>query len=469
MTPDGMIIHASYYLGGVVLSIQSVKSYSDNEFDFVTGYHTGTCVNSEGTTHQQIYPVIGKMDSLGNVLALTHYELTEGCQSLASDLEINHDKSVITWGSFFVLKADSSLAHVWSKHFDVVGGFQFIKELPDGDLLAGINILGGGAAVARLDAAGNFLWCKSYIRPRGVVQDCIIESDDSYIITGYTDSIASTNGFAPLPSDFHPKLFLMKLDGTGAVQWCKGYESTTTWYTRQGQHIVKATDGNYVLLANLNAPGYNLPIRPFLLKTDTNGDTLWTRSAGVNGYGYWTSNLLASSDGGILYDGEALGNFWPASSASFLFKTDSLGHLPCSEAPAPPLTVSDLFPTDSSFILTSVDGATAYPAFVQDTTYDAITTYDGCTITSVQNPIQAHHVYVHPNPSTGQFTVEFTDPLTVDSFYSVNDATGRLLFQRPLVQSAEKVEIDLSRYGKGLYLIRFSDRDGVCAERVVVE
>ena len=76
---------------------------------------------------------------------------------------------------------------------------------------------------------------------------------------------------------------------------------------------------------------------------------------------------------------------------------------------------------------------------------------------------------IHPNPSTGHFTMDFPDPLTVDSFYSVYDATGRLLFQRPLTKSMEQVEIDLSSYGKGMYLIRFSDRDGVCAERVVVE
>jgi len=33
----------------------------------------------------------------------------------------------------------------------------------------------------------------------------------------------------------------------------------------------------------------------------------------------------------------------------------------------------------------------------------------------------------------------------------------------------ESEEIDLSRYGKGLYLIRFSDRDGVSSDRVVIE
>ena len=76
---------------------------------------------------------------------------------------------------------------------------------------------------------------------------------------------------------------------------------------------------------------------------------------------------------------------------------------------------------------------------------------------------------LHPNPSSGHFTMDLPDPLTVDSFYSVYDAMGKLLFQRPLAKSMGAVEIDLSSYGKGMYLIRFSGHDGVCAERVVVE
>ncbi|MFZ1616142.1 MAG: T9SS type A sorting domain-containing protein [Flavobacteriales bacterium] len=406
-------------------------------------------------------------------MSLRYYELNTGCQNLASDLEIDHDKSVIAWGrdaAFYALKADSNLAHVWSKHFDRHGGFQFIKELPGGDLLAGINMDTAGAAVARMDPDGNFLWCKSYIRPGGMVHDAVIESDSSFIITGYTDSIQQSM-FLPLPASFHPKLFMMKLDGTGAVQWCKGYESTPDlWYTPQWSRIEKAQDGKYVVLATLGYPQNNQFHRPFLMKTDLNGDTLWTRSSGKSGYDYKTSSLLASSDGGFLYDGTTWGSFPPASGASFLFKTDSLGHLPCYKLHYP-IEVSDLFPTDSSFTLTSVDGATAYPASVQDTTYGAITVYDGCTFTTgiAHTLSHARPPKVHPNPTTGRFTVEFPDPLTVDSFYSVYDAVGQLLFQRPLAKGQASEEIDLSRYGKGMYLIRFTDRDGVCSERVVVQ
>lgn len=153
-----------------------------------------------------------------------------------------------------------------------------------------------------------------------------------------------------------------------------------------------------------------------------------------------------------------------------LIKTDSLGHFPCGDR-IYPVQITDLFPVDSAFALVpSVSGATAYPVTFRDTVFDPITTYDLCSlVTDVPNPVRLTQPRIRPNPSTGQFTVSFTDPLTADSFYSVYDATGQLLFQRPLTTGSAEVQMDLSRYGKGMYLVRFSDRNGVCSERVVVE
>ena len=475
MDSEGQVIHQHCYHVFPFLVLQSIRITPENEAYFVGGFYLDACDTCPGAALED--PVVGKMDTLGNVTAIQYYEMNAGHPlNIAADLLIAHDKSIVTWGrdySFFILKTDSNLNHVWSKQFvgHQHGDVQFIKELPGGDLLAGINMDTAGAVVARLDADGNFLWCKSYIRPGGMVHDAVIESDSSFIITGYTDSI-QLNMFLPLPASFHPKLFMMKLDGQGEVQWCKGYDSAPDlWYTPQWSRIEKAQDGNYVVLATLGYPQNNFFHRPFLMKTDLNGDTLWTRSRGIASQDYFTRDLLVCSDGGLMFSGAVWGDVpGGVSGISYIFKTDSLGHFDCNELHYP-VEVSDLFPTDSSFTLTSVDGAMAYPAYVQDTTYDAIQVYNAC------NTVGVPHLYnqgrnkprIRPNPNTGHFTVEFTDPLTVDSFYSVYDATGRLLFQRPLSQRMEQVEVDLSGYGKGMYLIRFSDRDGVCSERVVVE
>jgi hypothetical protein len=476
LTPDGDVGHASFFHGGDTYMVQTLKAASANEYYITTGLNAGSCPWESATL---IHPVLGRVDSLGRVLAMHQYELNTGiCRGTPGGLEVTSDKGSVTWGrehNFYVMKVDSAFEHVWSKRIWHQGGFKFIKELPNGDLLAGINMDTAGAVVARMDADGNFLWLKSYIRPRGMVHDAVIESDDSFIITGYTDSTASTNPFIPYPPTYHPKLFMMKLNGQGEVQWCRGYDSTPNlWYSRTASRIVRTFEGKLAVLATLGYPQNNFFFRPFLMKTDMNGDTIWTRSVGANDYDYQAQDLLAYSDGSFLFSGIVWGDM-PGSNSSlkYIYKTDSLGHFSCLEKHHP-AQVLDLFPVDSIFTFTSVlDGvATISTVLVNDSILDTqlFNVYDACTMTTGLPPIgQSRKMRIYPNPNTGRFTVEFTDPLMAESYYSVYDAMGRLLYQRPLPQGKETEEVDLSRFGRGTYVIKFTDPEGVCHERVVLE
>ncbi len=408
-------------------------------------------------------PVLARLDSTGDVVEAARYAIANTMVNFVEDLTVTMDSGTVMWSEpgfngFFMLRTRSDLSHQWSHFFNKNGAIKFVKELPGGDLLAGINMDTAGAAVARYDAEGNLLWCKSYIRPKGVVHDAVVESDSSFVITGYTDSTAAQN----VPPGYAPKLFLMKLNGAGEVQWCKGYKGANRWYARDGQKTVPAQGGGYVLMANAG------PV-PVLLKLDANGDTLWTRATNTPTYTYSTMDMTGREDGGYMLSMAAFGYGFESGGPS-LIKTDSLGHFPCGDR-IYPVQITDLFPVDSAFALVpSVSGATAYPVTFRDTVFDPITTYDLCSlVTDVPNPVRLTQPRIRPNPSTGQFTVSFTDPLTADSFYSVYDATGQLLFQRPLTTGSAEVQMDLSRYGKGMYLVRFSDRNGVCSERVVVE
>ncbi len=470
--PNGNILHTRCYGGIPFTKIQSVQQHSDNEFYFVGGVIADSCTVDNSF---DVNPVFGKMDSLGEVLSLHQYQLNAViCYNVASDLEITNDAGAVVWGtqeSFFALKVDHEGQPLWSKQFGHHGSFAFIKEFPNGDLLAGFNMDTAGVGLARMNSVGDILWCKSYIRPKGNLQDCVIESDSAFIVTGYTDSIGSTNAFIPLPADYQPKLFMMKVGGSGQVQWCKGYAGEPRWYARKGVRIVRTQDGKYVVLANVGLPNNNIEYLPFLMKTDLNGDTIWTRSVGASGYTYGTINMVASVDGGFYYDGFAYGDFGQSSGAIYLFKTDSVGHLPCHER-THPLTVMDLFPTDSSFTLTAVEGAVAITTSNSEVIYDPIVTFDGCSLgpNGMRPPPQTKvGMQVRPNPNTGRFTLEFNDPLQAESYYSVYDATGKLLNQRPIPTGKGTEEVDLSRYGKGTYIIKCTDPEGVYHERVIVE
>lgn len=473
LSPQGHIEHSGYYHSGGTNMTQTLKAVSANCFYFTTSTLPVSCPWGVSGNLNLVHPVIGKMDSLGNTQVVRKYELNTGiCRGTPGGLEVTADKGVLTWGrehNFYLMRTDSTLAPIWSKRIGNSGGVQFIKELPGGDLLAGMNMDTEGAVVARMDAHGQFLWCKSYIRPKGMVHDAVIESDDSFIITGYTDS-TNINMLTPLPTTFQPKLFMMKLNGAGEIQWCRGYNSAPNlWYTPRPSKIVKTLDGNYALLATLGYPQNNSFFRPYLMKTDLNADTLWTRSVGANGYDHYTMDLLAYSDGGYMFSGGVWGDM-PGlnSSLKYIYKTDSTGHFSCMEKQHA-IEVLELFPTDSSFVLASMDGVTSvYPILVTDSILDPnlFSEYDGCIITTAPHHPPTRKPRLYPNPNTGRFTVQFEDPLLAESYYSVYDTTGKLLLQRPLPTGATVQEVDLSRFGAGTYVIKFTTPDGVCHERV---
>jgi hypothetical protein len=118
-----------------------------------------------------------------------------------------------------------------------------------------------------------------------------------------------------------------------------------------------------------------------------------------------------------------------------------------------------------------VDGATTYPAYAQDTIYNPITTVDGCTITATPGHVFSNREKprIRPNPTLGRITVQFTDPLMAESFYSVYDTMGRVLYQRPWPKGMASEEVDLGRFGSGTYILKLTTPEGVCTERVVVE
>ena len=155
------------------------------------------------------------------------------------------------------------------------------------------------------------------------------------------------------------------------------------------------------------------------------------------------------------------------SNMPFILKADSLGHFACAER-TQPVQVMDLFPVDSSFTLTAVDGAIAHTANLGDTIMPPVGVYDHCLMVPVHEVAAERRMQVRPNPTAGGVTLSFADPLRADSFYSVFDGTGRLLFQRPLPSGATSEDIDLSCFGRGTYLLRLSGPEGVYHERVVV-
>lgn len=85
-----------------------------------------------------------------------------------------------------------------------------------------------------------------------------------------------------------------------------------------------------------------------------------------------------------------------------------------------------------------------------------------CLGTGVKDPAR-NKLEIYPNPSHGQVIIETNQKGQV----SVYNLQGKLLFQKDLEISTEN--LDLSSFGKGIFMLRFDSKEGRSFKRVIVE
>jgi hypothetical protein len=135
-------------------------------------------------------------------------------------------------------------------------------------------------------------------------------SDGGYIVAGVT-SFGAGNW----------DVFLLKTDANGNIIWAKTYGGTSSdiaWSVRQ------TSDGGYILAGltlSFSAGEWDI----FLIKTDANGNIIWTKT-----YGGTDDDLAYSaqqtSDGGYIVAGETR-SFGAGTWDAFLIKTDANGNI----------------------------------------------------------------------------------------------------------------------------------------------
>ena len=134
--------------------------------------------------------------------------------------------------------------------------------------------------------------------------------DGGYIIAGY-----ATNFIAGAGKD----AYLIKTDVNGNMQWSKTYGGTNNEIATCVQQTL---DGGYIIT------GYSENIYPnyngFLIKTNSIGDTIWTKS-----YGYNTmlNFIRQTNDGGYIISGKSNNQFIGINESACLIRIDYLGNI----------------------------------------------------------------------------------------------------------------------------------------------
>ncbi|MBU0486390.1 MAG: hypothetical protein KKD31_00390, partial [Bacteroidetes bacterium] len=141
-------------------------------------------------------------------------------------------------------------------------------------------------------------------------------ADGGFIIIGRTNANPA-NG---------TDVYVIKTDATGNEMWSKTYGGAGS---ETGENVVQTADGGFAFVGFTNSFGHGSN-DGYLIRTDANGDTLWTRT-----FGCASSDLLLSikqtRDGGFILSG-ITSCFGAVANAAYLVKTDANGNLQWQKA-----------------------------------------------------------------------------------------------------------------------------------------
>jgi len=166
---------------------------------------------------------------------------------------------------------------------------------------------------------GQITWQKTYGWENDDKGRCIKQtSDGGYILVGNSDWYWNNDD-----KKLYGDILLMKLDTYGDTLWTKKYGGT---YWDEGHDVLETEDNGFLVLGSTDRYGPNGD-EVYLLKTDRNGDTLWTKKYGryESDFGY---SILKTNDNGYIIAGDtySLEQGWDGSSEAYIIRIDSLGN-----------------------------------------------------------------------------------------------------------------------------------------------
>jgi len=387
----------------------ALKVTSDNQF--IIAGSTG----SKGAGGYDVYLL--KIDQNGDTIWTRTYggiEDEDGCDVIETIdggyLVVGGTRSFATGSSsMYAIKTNSVGDTLWTKTYTKKSSniCSSVVQLSDsGYFFVGQTLLPGQISTSdcyfvRTDMAGDTIWTKTY---GGADYDGAFlvykENGGNIVISGTTKSFGA-GGF---------DIFLSMFNINGEEIWIKTYGGALDDY---GGIFSPTTDGGYIISGyteNYGAGNQDM----FLIKTDTFGDTLWTRTFG--GYNdEWSGSVIQTLDNGFIISGYS--NSFGNGIEVYLVKTNP-------------------------------EGISGLPQIIpQNIQYE-----------------------VYPNPGNGQFNIEFEDPNSTAMKVEVFDHAGKLVFEKNGINRQGNVyPLSLAGFPSGSYLLQVTTSKGCAVTKLVIQ
>ncbi len=430
------------------------------------GYIIAGKTRSYGAGSYDVYLI--KTDSIGDTLWTRTYGDT--CSDVGSSVVQTTDGGYVIAGrtkSFgvdssdvYLIKTNSTGDTSWTRTYGGTGndyGYSVAQTTDGGYIITGsTSSYGAGLSdvyLIKTNSSGDTSWTKAYGGTyRDVGRSVVQTTDGGYIIAGWTCS------FGAWLSD----VYLIKTDSIGDTLWTKTYGDSASDY---GNSVIQTTDGGYII-AGWAEPFGRAHNDVYLVKTNSVGDTLWTK---LHFSGTWSSanSIAQTTDRGYIIAGSVLTFDWSDNFYNddvYLMKTDSIGDTLWTR------TYGDTCTDGGCSVAQTTDGGYIIAGYRESYDTGSYDVYLIKTDTLGNSGIEEEKdigpkttnikLLAYPNPFTTSTTITFIPPSTAQSAKGIGlkiyDVSGRLVKFIPLTTDHLLLGADLT---PGVYFLNLEGRN----------
>jgi regulation of enolase protein 1 (concanavalin A-like superfamily) len=355
----------------------------------------------------------------------------------------------------YLIKTDANGDTVWTMTYGGPSsdrGYSIIQTDDGGFAVTGhtwLQSVNYEIYVIRTDAYGDTLWTRTYggvnnDQARSIAQT----SDGGFIITGYTETYSSGSS----------NIYLVRTDPNGDLLWEQAYGGIgDDW----GYDVAQTSDGGYIIVGWTSAYGDgNGDV--YLIRTDTNGDVLWAQSYGGN---QWESgySVTQSADGGFVVAGTS-SSYGSGGYDVYLIKVNSLGDTLWTRTYG-----STGWEQGSSIARTSDDGyivagwTNSYGVGETDIYLLRFGSDPGGIMEESTVGITRARLCISPNPSCDKCYLTYGTERAGHYRAALYDMAGRMvmnIYEGRMEPGEHRLWIDTSTIASGIYVVHLATPDG---------
>ena len=368
----------------------------------------------------------------------------------------------VSYSDIWLIKTNNSGDTLWTKTFGreyADRGYSVQQTTDGGFIITGYTESfgkGGDIWLIKTDASGDTLWTRMFggeHMDRGYsVQQT---ADGGYVITGSMSLYYS----------FDCDVCLIKTDASGDTLWTRTYSGSEP---DGGFSVQQTTDGGYIIIGYTYS--FSAGCEAWLIKTDTFGDTLWTRTFGEGRAS--AKSVQQTSDGGYIITGYkrppggTTGDLWliKTDASGDTLWTKTFGGTRYDNGNAVQQT------TDGGYIIVGVTdsfGAGWYDVWLIKTTPDPLFSINERPVIITQYSLSQNY----PNPFNPSTTIEFDLPKTTEVTLKVFNILGEevaTLVSSKLSTGSYSYNWDASNFASGVYLYRLQAGDYVETKKMIL-